>query len=93
MTVTIKDSIVAAVEMCCILEFFCEYVTGIDNTWDMGNLCDTQVLCFMHIILVEVKMFGAFIPSGGRQVNTGLIVIIDGDRVVYILQTEVTGTV
>jgi hypothetical protein len=34
----------AVAEMCCILEFFYEDVTGSDNTGDMGNLGDTQVL-------------------------------------------------
>ena len=81
--------VTAMVEVCSIILFFCEQVTDINNTWNVGDFNDAEMMRLVHLVFFQVDIFSAFVIERCRPINTGLVITVNGNIMCSIEHPEV----
>ena len=71
-------AIAKTAKVCSILDFLCEDVTGVNLTWDMGDVAGTGFVMFADHVLAKVEMFYTLGGAGCRPLNTSGVIVVDG---------------
>ena len=75
-----------------VLHLFGENIRWVDGTGNMADESGVVEVRFANFVLAKIDIFDAFVGEGGRPVDGGLIVVVDGSRRVGICHIEVGGT-
>ena len=76
-----------------VFDFFGEEVAGVDDARNVSHLDDVALVSFANAVLVEIDVLGTFEGDGGGPVAGGFVVVVDGDALGGVRETEVDGTV
>ncbi len=76
-----------------VLELFGEEVAGVYDVRNVSNAHDVGMMCFTHSVFVMVEMFGAFACAVGSPINHSFVIVVNGDCVARVHDTEVDGAV
>ena len=47
------------------LDFLREDITGVDDAWDVCNICGVVLMGFADFVFAEVDVFSSFVGHGG----------------------------
>ena len=49
----------------CALDFFGEEITGVDDAWDVCDMCRVVLMGFADFVFAEGNVFSSFVGHGG----------------------------